>query len=218
MKRLLMLLLSVSMLASPACAEIMTTGQAVGLRNLAVKIGGIQELGVAGLTTQSINFYGIGIEYGITSHLELDLSVGTGSYLGNNTSTVFHSTPVSLGLKYSFLRESEGDRFSLAGFGETKAFFHTVSSGTDQRSMFFPLIGIGVVLSKQIRMLEPYLGFKSSTLLGVNLINELTLGTTINWSENGKLFVEYSSQSISLMRGTSSLFGNQVGIGTTLYL
>ncbi|MBU0687372.1 MAG: hypothetical protein KKB81_05945 [Candidatus Margulisbacteria bacterium] len=215
MKVLLTVFLSLMLLASVASAELLVTALPLGQGSLGVLGAGIQDSNWAannsGWTLTTIGGY---VGYGVLDQLDLLVTLGSANAGGLPAGISASGTAYGALLKYTVVQEGKDFPVSVA-VGAGYKFLAMTFAGTSANGNQ-AVVALG--LSKIFAPFVPYLG---ATYRGTAYNNaasstqfDITAGSAIAWSQQGAVYVEYTSQSITPNGGTGYTSGQiAAGVG-----
>ncbi len=211
--RIISILLLCLLVVSAASAELFVTANPLGQGRWGGLLGYMSASNLGGVSGMGAGMIGGYAGYGITDSLDAFLKAGSLNVTGLPAGVTSSSTIIGLALKYAILKEGADMPVSLAAGLGYQSWNTTASAGAGGNSTTSDL-GAGVVVSKVMAPFIPYGGFqyKNLTTAGVTTTSmELTLGSAVAWSEQGAVFVEYTSQSQSAAGANWSQ--SQIGAG-----
>jgi len=198
MRKFLVIALFLSLSATLASAEILTTANPLGQGKIAVLGGYLQDqnyLNMSGATIGTIAGYaGYGILEGLDAYLQLGSGTASGIGAGISSSTTGYGAMV----KYTLLNESSAMPVAVAVGAGYKALSITWTGTT---TMNGNQAQAGLIVSKVLAPFAPYAGvaYRKTTLNSADFLTQmdLTVGSAIAWSAQGAVLVEYTAQSVT---------------------
>jgi hypothetical protein len=215
MRVLVALFLAAALLCSVSSAEFLTTANTLGQGNwgvLGAYVNNPDAYGLSGSSTSAIGGY---VAYGVMDNLDAYFQVGSLSGTGLLSATA--GTALALNVKYGLIKEGADSPVSVAVGGGYKSTSVTAPTSTSLSS-----ISISAGVSKVLAPFAPYLGvsYKMNSADGASDGSQidLTVGSAIAWSEQGAIFVEGSSMSVTPAGGgaASSYTQMAAGVGYSL--
>lgn len=197
MKRIVIALTLITLVASVASAEVLQTAGTLGQGKWGAVLGYASSSNYANVSGGTLAAYGGYIGYGLTSNMDLELKVGSGT--GNGLGATLTGTQLGLVLKYGILKEGKTTPVSVAALVGYQSSTSKLGGVVDVNSSE---IGIGIGVSKVMAPLVPYasIAYKqisSDTATSKGTQMDLNVGTAIAWSANGAVFLEATSQSLT---------------------
>lgn len=219
MKKLFVLLLSLTFIASVASAELLVTANPLGAGKWGFLGAALQDSDwmkplASGMTLTTIGGY---VGYGIMDNLDGFFEVAQGNAgnfpAGTPAGTTASVTAYGLNLKYTVLNEAP---VSVAIGAGAKALVGKMTGSGDSNST---QINAGVGVSKIMAPFIPYCGVMYKSISGDSKATAIdaTVGSAIAWSEQGAVFVEYTMQSIT-PDGVANYTSSQIGLGVGYHL
>lgn len=227
MRVLVALLLAVAVLCSVSSAEFLTTANTLGQGKWGALGAYISDAdGYQGNAGLSMISYGGYVAYGLLDNLDLYLKLGTTSAgtlpLGVSKVT---GTAYGLNVKYNLIKEGIDSPVSVAIGGgyktATSVTSITLPTPTDITTNSSTLT-IAAGISKVVAPFVPYAGVAYQKLAedgadaGTQI--DLIIGSAIAWSEQGAVFAEYVSQSLTPAGGGASVSWGQMSLGVGYHL
>ena len=222
MKKVLVILLSAVLFATFASAELLVTANPLGQGKWGV-LGSYLTDSNVGSFVSTLNATGLGgyVGYGLTDKLDLLVSLGQGTIGGLPAGVTMSQISYGANLKYTLMTEGKDLPVSVAIGAGYKAMTTTSAgfpgSGTTNGNQIVVAAGV----SKVIVPFVPYGGltYRKTTSGGADFSTQLdlTVGTAIAWSQQGAVFLEYSSQAVTPTAGGNYTNGEfALGVGYSI--
>ncbi|MBN2058021.1 MAG: hypothetical protein JW782_04440 [Candidatus Saganbacteria bacterium] len=212
MKKVLVILLSLSFIASVASAELLVTANPIGTGQWAVLGAGLQDSNYGNISGYTLTTLGGYVGYGLMDMLDLYVNAAYGTMGGLPSGVEGSGTLAGLNLKYAVLQEAP---VSVAIGAGLKALSVRIKNPLTDTTNSGTQISLGVGVSKLMAPFIPYGGVayrSTSGDVGDATQLDATVGSAIAWSSQGAVFVEYTLQSIT-PKGGSNFSSGQIGLG-----
>lgn len=208
-KVFVLMVLLVLILVQASFAELLTTANPIGAGKWAFQGNYLSDSNVLGSTALSAGSIGAFVGYGLNNKLDLYLAGGSSTINGAATTIVAYG-PVAI---YNILDEMNGTPVSVSIAGGYR-FLASTTTGLSTANGNQMFAGVGI--SKLMIPFIPYGGLvyrsTSSNSAASSTQIDLTVGSAIAWSQQGAVFVEYTSQQVTLNGGATYSSG-QIGAG-----
>jgi hypothetical protein len=195
MKKLIVIALFLSLSATLASAEFLTTANPIGQGKFGVLGAYIQDQNYLNNSNYTLGSFGGYVGYGILENLDLLLQAGSANANGLPVSSSI--TGYGATLKYTILNEGPAMPVSVAVGAGYKALAATTAGATMNGNQAVAAVGV----SKLMVPFIPYGGvaYRKSTLNAADSSTQmdLTVGSAIAWSAQGAVLLEYTVQSIT---------------------
>ena len=195
MKKLLVIALFLSLSATLASAEILTTANPIGQGKIAVLGGYLQDQNYSNMSGWTLGTIAGYAGYGIIEGLDAYLQLGSSTVSGGSGTTSGYGASV----KYTLLNESPAIPVAVAVGAGYK--FLNFSNFTGTPNLNGNQAQLGLIVSKVMAPFAPYCGvaYRKTTANAADAVTQmdLTVGSAIAWSAQGAVLLEYTVQSIT---------------------
>jgi len=224
MKRIVISLLALIILASVSTAELLVPANPLGKGKIAILGAGAMDQNLNNISGMGLTSICGTIGYGLTESLDGYLTIGSSNGTGLPLGlSAYSATQYTGNLKYTVVNEGVTSPVSVAiGVGvKSVATNSTYVTPFPAVSGSLTQMGGGLIVSKMMIPFIPYAGlvYRKTTLPGADFSSQidLTIGSEMAFSKQFLACLEATMQSISPVGG-SNYSGTQIALGAAYIL